>query len=532
MSQELKLAERKIAIATSAPWKIEVLSPFLDALVGKNNWGTLEKVVSGFVGGDVSRALVNRLIDEPSHDLSPVLSGVVPVTSNMDALSKVVGGMGTVVNVLPSSASYWKEGESVSVYQVVAIDSMSAFLSEMQVAQIEKVAFEQRRKVIDEMIANHEIKFNNKATEENLEQMIENANRAFGLVVLAVVKGVSLISGVHKYETIVTPIVGKAFLYAGKWKEEDRAEIISAMRKNGFGISSGIKSQDLFEKGLMETVYCGHLHGNGEKLKLALTGIPLDDVEHVVLRNDANIAQELAARAIDVEPGLLLGSGVNSLTDAGFALARLGRYLSKIREDGKVEQKILIRNFSDLQDFVLRFNMERNLSENAFDVVKRLEVEHQEFAREANEYTKGATPKLRLNMGREVADVVIYLAKLANYYGFKIDDLLTKRDDSQTLALEEMTENQKKAINSLVEKVDDTQKAQRLILDLIKNAFSISQVLGLDLFDLVSRKCQRNSDKYDALTLQKLEAAGLEPFFAEAVVKALWDKHLDDFYFS
>lgn len=530
MSQELKLAERKIAIATSAPWKIEVLSPFLDALVGKNNWGTLEKVVSGFVGEEISQALVNRLIDEPSRDLSPVLAGVIPVTSNMDALSKVVGGMGAVVNVLPSSASYWKEGESVSAYQVISIDTMSALLSKEQLQRIEKVGFEERRQVIDDMIASHEIKFNNKAREENIENMIGQVDRALGLVLLSVVKGVSLISGVHKYETIVTPIVGRAFLYAGKWKEEDRAKIVSQMRENGLGISSGIRSQDLFEKGLMESVYCGRLHGNGEKLKLALMGVPLDDVEYVVRRNDANIAQELAARAINVESGVLLGNLIDPLTDAGFALARLGRYLLRVREEGKVEQKISINNFSDLQDFVSRFDTERNLSENSLDVVQRLEGEHREFADEVKEYVKGATPKLRLNMGREVADVVIYLAKLANNYGFKIDGLLTK-SEAQTLTLEEMTENQGKAINLLVEKVDDVKEAQRLILDLIKNAFSISQALEFDLFDLVSRKCQRNSDKYDALTLQKLESAGLEPFFAEAVVKALWDKHLDDYYF-
>lgn len=526
------LSERKVAVVTSSPWKIEALSYVLDPLVGKQKWGTLEEVAADYVGRDAANNLVSRLVDETSEDLAPLIGTAIRINPNMDALDKLIaGGIRVIADVSPASVSYWQEDESCSATQVISVDTMSAYLSEPQVRSIEKVEPESRRTLIDGMIAKGEIKFNNKVNSESLQQAISQMESSMGLVLLSVVKGTSVISGIHKYETIIPPVVGRAFLYAGKWKEEDKRQIKEIMLNEGIGISSGIKSQNLYEQGLMKTVYCGRLSENGSKLKLALMGVPLDDVEFVVRRNDDNIRQEFAVRAIDVEKGVLLGDKIDPLTDAGFALARLGRHLRSLKEDGKVDIKIRIKNFSDLQDFVKQFNLERGLIEPIDRIYEKLEVEVQEFDEEAKEFGKNPSEKLRLNMAREIADVVVFLSKFANAFNIRLDDISLGDLVADKLKLDDLVLIQNNAIRRLNSNLKESKESAKIIFDLTKNAFLISKFLGFDLFDLVSRKSQRNIDKYDADTVQKLEKVGLQPFVAEAMVKTLWDKHLDEIYF-
>jgi hypothetical protein len=533
LQEAKKLLERKVVLATLSSRKQEHIGRMFDELVGSQNWGTLTKIVGSLIGIEAGQKLVNRLIDEPSPDLFVAeLQDRIRITPNTDALGKTIGGASAIINALPAMAEYWRGDDGCRAYQIVGTDAMSAFLTKRQVETIEETEPTKKRETIDEMIAEGQIKFNNKATGETMEADIEKMRQAEGLLVLAVVKGMGVITGVKKYETVVTPIVGSAFLYAGRLDENKKDEIAEMMRKDGIGIPSGVRAQDIYASHLMETIYCGNLKGNGEKLILALAGKPLDDVEVVVRRNDDNIRQELATRSIEVDDGILLGNKIDPLTDAGFAMARLGRYLKRIREAGKAEIKTDIKDFRDLQRFVLKFNEDRGISENREIVYEKLKGEICEFDDEVKAYEISPSDHVRANLAREISDVVVFLAKLSNYFKLDLGKFSHEFSTEDLANLNEEASEQNRISEELMRNLSDDIVASEKVVAMVENAFRISKLLGYDLFDIVTRKCQRNADKYDADTMKKLIAAGIKPVLAEACVYSLWDKKvMDELYF-
>jgi hypothetical protein len=529
----VKLLERKVILATLSPRKRKHIGGMLDELVGPENWGVATDVLGSLIGFEAAHKLVERLIDEPSPDLfAAELEGRLTINPNTDALGKTIGVTSALINALPAMSQYWTNDGDVLAYQVVGTDAMSGFLTREQVEKIEITDLQNRRQVIDEMIAKKEIKFNNKATSESMDLDILKMEQASGLLVLAVVKGMGVITGIKKYETIMTPIVGSAFLYAAKFKEGKKELIAEEMKRDGIGIPSGIHSENIHFKGLSEMIYCGKLNRNENKLHLSLAGKPLDDVEAVVRRNDDNIRQELATRAIEVDSGILLGDKVDSLTDAGFAMARLGRHLKRIREERKVEIKEQIKSLGVLQRFVINFNKERGISETRDIVFEKLKGEIDEFDCEVQRYINGPNDKVRADLAREIADVVVFLAKLSNY--LKLDlDKYDYQDDGfhQDQSLKDLSSRQNILSDDLARNLQNDELAGEKVVEMIRHAFQITRFLGYDFFDIVTRKCQRNVDKYDADTTRKLMLAGLKPVVAEACVKSLWDKKLDEIYF-
>jgi len=532
MREYITLLDRQVILATLSPRKQKYIGEMLDGLVGAKNWGTATDVIGSLIGEGASLKLVNRLIDEPSPDLRvAALEGKMAITPNTDALGKTIGVASALINALPAMSQYWTNDGECLAYQIVGTDSMSAFLTKAQVERIEEKEPAKKREIIDDMIARRQIKFNNKGTPEAVEDNVEKMKRAEGLLVLAVVRGMGVITGVEKYETVLTPIVGSAFLYAGRLNENRKNEIAEMMRKDGIGIPSGVRAQDVYSAHLMETIYCGKLRGNGERLRLALAGKPLDDVEAVVRQNDENIRHELAVRAIEVPDGILLGEKIDPLIDAGFAMARLGRYLEGIRRNGKAEIRTRIDSLGDLQQFVIEFNKDRGIVETREIVYEKLKGEICEFDDEVKKYDLLQSEEVKADLAREISDVVVFLAKLSNYLHLDLDKINFDRFVNQFNTLDECVSFQNRISEELKRNLGDDGVAREKVISLTRNAFQIAKVLGFDLLKMVTRKCQRNVDKYDVYTMKKLIAAGLKPIVAEAMVKSLWSKKMDQYYF-
>jgi hypothetical protein len=247
------------------------------------------------------------------------------VTPNADATIKKHAAEHAIDIAMTGHSSYWQVADDLLATQVIGMDVMSGFIDQEAMRVIKNAPEETRRDMIDKLISENRIVFNHKANnQQEIEERVTQMERSVGLAVLGVVKGAAMVSGLVKYGVVETEPVSRAFLYVGEYADAQKALIAEEMRENGVGISSGLKTQNIYDKKLIQTIYCGRLKGNGEELKKAFQGVVLDDIEWIVRENDKNIRDLLDAKGVRHEKNQLLAPPNNFLALLGYALVRLG----------------------------------------------------------------------------------------------------------------------------------------------------------------------------------------------------------------
>lgn len=306
----------------------------MDALVGETRWGTVVEVINRYqisgLSADDTLQLYSMLSTEPGRALKPVLENKIPVTPNLDATFKTNTAEDTIHFAMTGHSTYWQKAEDVIATQVIGMDAMSGFIDEKVMNVIKAASEGARRSVIDQLIGESRITFNHKANDlQEIDKRVTEMEKSVGLVVLAVVKGTAMVSGLVKYGVVKTEPVSRAFLYVGEYGDSEKALIACEMRGNGIGISSGLKTQDIYKKKLIHTVYCGRLKGNGAQLESAFQGVSIDDIEWIVRENDKNVRNLLDAKGVKHKKDQLLTPPNNLLALFGYALVQLGTHIDK-----------------------------------------------------------------------------------------------------------------------------------------------------------------------------------------------------------